>query len=388
MMTEQNGYRLPFDNQRLDLLMEEARLDALIMTSKHSIQYVFGGYRYHFHSLMDAIGLSRYLPALVYRQGDLDRAAYFGNGIEAGESDNPAIWVSHKDFSSMTSSGCARAVAEYLGRIGCTNARIGIEKGFLPADAFCELRSALPQARFTDATFTIELLRACKSPAELAKLKKASEGVIAAIVTTFDHHGPGATKNDLIESVRGEEMRRGLNFEYCLASIGRSFNRSPSDQLWKVGDVVCLDSGGNYQGYVGDLARMCVDGEPDQELQDALGIVDEIQQAARVPIRSGIGGGEIFDRPRSIIDASPYRERLEFVAHGMGIVSHEAPWLTENGPVPYPAYHADRPLEEGMVLSIETTLFHESRGFIKLEDTVAVTSEGYEAFGDWGRGWN
>ncbi len=41
-----------------------------------------------------------------------------------------------------------------------------------------------------------------------------------------------------------------------------------------------------------------------------------------------------------------------------------------------------------MVLSIETTLKHPSRGFIKLEDTVAVTADGWEGFGDRGRGWN
>ena len=41
-----------------------------------------------------------------------------------------------------------------------------------------------------------------------------------------------------------------------------------------------------------------------------------------------------------------------------------------------------------MVLSIETTLPHRRRGFIKLEDTVAVTADGFEAYGDHGRGWN
>jgi Xaa-Pro dipeptidase len=42
----------------------------------------------------------------------------------------------------------------------------------------------------------------------------------------------------------------------------------------------------------------------------------------------------------------------------------------------------------GMVLSIETTMPHPKRGFVKLEDTVAVTATGYEPFGDAGRGWN
>jgi Xaa-Pro aminopeptidase len=56
--------------------------------------------------------------------------------------------------------------------------------------------------------------------------------------------------------------------------------------------------------------------------------------------------------------------------------------------VPYDDYDAHRPLEAGMVVSIETTMKHPKRGFIKLEDTVAVTPGGHEIFGENGRGWN
>ena len=72
----------------------------------------------------------------------------------------------------------------------------------------------------------------------------------------------------------------------------------------------------------------------------------------------------------------------------MGLISHEAPRLSSKAPIPYPAYDADLPLAVGMVISIETTILHPRRGFIKLEDTVAVTEDGCEAFGDYGRGWN
>ncbi|HXX03001.1 MAG TPA: M24 family metallopeptidase, partial [Xanthobacteraceae bacterium] len=78
----------------------------------------------------------------------------------------------------------------------------------------------------------------------------------------------------------------------------------------------------------------------------------------------------------------------EFLAHGMGLISHEAPRLTSTGPVPYDGYDADKPLEAGMVISVETTLLHPRRGFIKLEDTVAVTPTGYEIYGNRARGWN
>lgn len=42
----------------------------------------------------------------------------------------------------------------------------------------------------------------------------------------------------------------------------------------------------------------------------------------------------------------------------------------------------------GMVLSLETTLKHQRRGFIKLEDTVLVRPDGFEILGEASRGWN
>jgi Xaa-Pro aminopeptidase len=56
--------------------------------------------------------------------------------------------------------------------------------------------------------------------------------------------------------------------------------------------------------------------------------------------------------------------------------------------VPYTSHDAKRPLEAGMVISIETTMQHPKRGFIKIEDTVVVTETGWEGLGDTGRGWN
>jgi Xaa-Pro aminopeptidase len=56
--------------------------------------------------------------------------------------------------------------------------------------------------------------------------------------------------------------------------------------------------------------------------------------------------------------------------------------------VPYPASDADIPLEAGEVVSVETTLLHPSRGFIKLEDTMVVTDVGHEIYGEGARGWN
>ena len=104
--------------------------------------------------------------------------------------------------------------------------------------------------------------------------------------------------------------------------------------------------------------------------------------------RPGLIGGEIYAAAAPLVKKSKHHNHMEFLAHGMGMVSHEAPRLTDRGPVPYPAEYAAQPLESGMVVSVETTLMHPTRGFIKLEDTVVVTDQGHEVYGEGARGWN
>ncbi len=379
---------IPFDVGRLDALMDQAGIDALIVTSKHNIQYLLGGYRFFFFDHFDAIGVSRYLPVLVYVKGDPERAAYIGHPMESYERELNRFWVPTFSGSARMSTDGIQAAIEKLKTLAPKAKRIGIERSFLPADAESALRLGMPNAQFVEAQLPLERLRAVKTRQELELLRKASDLVVDSMLAVIAGAQPGMSKNELVEALRREEVNRGLAFEYCLITAGTSLNRAPSDQVLREGDILSLDSGGNYKGYIGDLCRMGVFGEPDAELEDLLAEVDAIQQAARRPIRRGARGGDVFAAAEALTRGSPHGNSLEFVAHGMGLISHEAPRLTDRGPVPYSAYDADLPLQTGMVLSIETTILHPRRGFIKLEDTVAVTESGCEGFGDRGRGWN
>lgn len=378
---------LPFDQMKLDALMDKAGIDVLLLTSKHNIQYLLGGYRFFFFDFMDAIGVSRYLPVMIYRKGRPQEAAYFGNGLETYERQLDKFWPATVETKSWGTRDVIALAAQHLKKLGSIRS-IGVELAFLPADAHAALRDAMPNCEIVDALLPLERLRAVKTPGELELLKKASEGVVSSMLSVMNGHGPGATKKELAEALRLEEVKRGLTFEYCLVTVGASHNRSPSPATWNRGEVLSLDSGGNYKGYIGDLCRMAFLGDPDQELKDLLAEVDMIQQAARKPIRAGARGGDIYVEANKVFKTSPHRNIMHFCAHGMGMIPHEAPRLTATGPVPYPAYDEGLPLEEGMVISIETTLPHPKRGYVKLEDTVAVTKTGFEAYGDDGRGWN
>jgi Xaa-Pro aminopeptidase len=379
---------IPFDTARLDKLMDEAGMDVLIASSKHNVQYLLGGHRAFFFDTMDAMGLSRYLPVLVYAKGALDKAAYFGHRLENFQRENNPFWTPVQQCNNSGSVDTMQRAIEHIKKAGIKTGGIGAELSFLPVDAGKALQGAFADSKLSDALFVLERMRAIKTPDELKKLKIASEAVIDSMTTVIAKHGPGSTTAELTEALRREETNRGLTFDYCLITAGTSLNRAPSQRVWGQGDILSLDSGGNYHGYIGDICRMAIQGEPDAELTDMLGDIEEIQRAAFKPIKAGAMGSEVYQSAEARQSKSKYHNNIHFLGHGMGLVSHEAPRLTASGPVPYDDYDAHRPLEAGMVISVETTMQHPKRGFIKLEDTVVVTDKGYDIYGEGARGWN
>jgi Xaa-Pro aminopeptidase len=337
---------------------------------------------------MDATGVTRYLPVFIYAKGAPEKAAYFGHRLEKFQRELNPMWTPETQTNSNGTLDAMQKAVDHIRKAGIKTKRIAFEFGFLPYDAANMLRAAFPNADWVDALFVLERQRAKKSPEELAKLKYASEAVIDSMQAVIAQHGPGTTKAELVDALRREETNRDMTFEYCLITAGTSLNRAPSDQKWEKGEILSIDSGGNYQGYIGDICRMAIQGEPDQELGDLLGEIETIQRAAMKPIKAGALGREIYGNAAPEVARSRHHNHLDFLAHGMGMVSHEGPRLAENGPVRYPAEYAAEPLEAGMVVSVETTLMHPTRGFIKLEDTVIVTDNGHEIYGEGARGWN
>jgi Xaa-Pro aminopeptidase len=262
---------------------------------------------------------------------------------------------------------------------------VGVELPYLPAEAAATLA---PQLELHDATQLLETLRAVKRPHELEIVRAGSTAVVDAMLATFEASRVGESKAEIFERLRRQETERGLQFCYGLISAGADPNRAPSAQRLADGEVLSLDSGATLHGWVADLTRMAIVGEPSARHAELLAEVDQVQQAARARAHAGTRGGDLFAAAYEAIGDCDDRSRMSFLAHGTGLVTHEAPRLTATGSPPYPAAHAELPLQAGMVLSIESQVLDPLVGFVKLEDTVIVGVDGPEAVGDHGRGWN
>jgi Xaa-Pro aminopeptidase len=378
---------LPFDAARLDALLADHGVDVLLANSAHSTRHLLGGYRFFLYDKLPSIGLTSYVPVLGYVPGRPDQAFYVGAGNEDWGTKATPIWPEVHNVS-WGAADAAEHAAGLLRQRGLDGARIGVEAAYLPAEALQALQTALPSAQIVDAAEPLEELRAIKTADELDLIRRSASANVDAMLATYAAVRPGQTTAQIAERLRLEQTARGLDYAYCLIAAGPRHDRAPSDQQVGVGDIVSLDSGTSYSGYVADCVRMGVVGEPTDRMVELLAEVDDVQQAVRAAIRAGRRGGDLFEVAREQIARTPSRDLASFLAHGTGLLTHEAPRLTATGSPPYPAAHADKPLRAGMVLSVETHIADPEVGFVKLEDTVIVTDNGPEAVGDHGRGWN
>jgi Xaa-Pro aminopeptidase len=342
---------IPFDQVRLDALLDDLEVGIVLVCSKHNVQYLLGGYRYFFFAHSDAIGISRYLPILGYVKGRPECSFYIGAGNEDWGTQVSSIWVTNVVNRAWKPSDAALIAADLIKSAGIRTDRIAVEPGFLTLDAAQVLGSELSNPLFVDATLALEELRAVKTAVELQHIRIAAEALVDSMLATFATIRPGMTEREVVKRVRQEQTERGLDFDYALITSGPTFGRAPSERQIGSGEIISLDTAGYQVGYLADMARMAILGAPTALMKRLLNEIQYVQQTARSVVATGKKGGEIYEVGRAAVRECEHRKDLVFVAHGMGLIPHEAPHLMAEGEIPYPGTHVNRPLAAPVIVT-------------------------------------
>lgn len=370
---------LPFDVQKLTRLMEHTGLDLLLASTRHNVRYLTGGYFYHFHANAGRMARTQYLPFIGLPRGRVEDAFYVCRAEERGQIEAEGLWIARRVDAVRGTVSAAEGVVKTVRQLGLAEDAIAVELPFLPADAFLALRRGLPKARFVDATPALEELRAVKTPAELAHLRTVYERLAEGIQAAFAAGKPGITTAEIARCVEREIARRDMAFLYALVCAGPGTLRAPSSAPWEQGRILHIDAGGEVGDYLADICRMGCLGEPSRLARELHTACIEVQGRARRLVRPGLPCRELLVEGERAVAEHPFSQYGKFVAHGIGMVSHEQPDISPTNA---------RPLEAGMVLSIETEFIHPEVGHVKIEDAVAVTDSGCEGLGDLGRDWH
>ncbi|HEV2357709.1 MAG TPA: Xaa-Pro peptidase family protein [bacterium] len=377
---------LPFDGERLARLARGQHVDVVLASTRHNVRYLTGGYYVSFFARAARFGGGRYLSFVALPVARPAGAFYVGRRDEVFDEQHyidafGPFWIAERHWvprGPSMSEDAATVAARALRAGGHGAATIAIESSFLPADAYEALRRELPEATFVNAAPLLGELRAIKQPRELERLREVHRLTAETIRQVFRDGAAADTTREISGRIERYLGARGGVFLYALINVGPGLLRAASSQTWGERRPMHLDVGVELDEYVADIARMGSIGAPPAEAAALFDLCVAAQTRARAIVGPGASCGDLWRAGTEAVTAGPGAEYGRFLAHGLGMVSHEPPVVARDSP---------RRLEPGMVLSIETEVRHPDVGHIKIEDSVVVTPGGCEGLGDVDREW-
>jgi methionyl aminopeptidase len=199
-----------------------------------------------------------------------------------------------------------------------------------------------------------------KSEDEIKIMREAGRIVAQTLQKLVDACRPGVVAKDLDKLVRKEYARIDcvptfLGYAHppypatlCFSVNDELVHGIPDKQVIREGDLISIDLGATYKGFVGDSAVTFVVGEPTEEQQR---LIDVTRESLWVGIRAAHAGvklGVVSNAIGEYIESHGYGVVRQYVGHGVGRQMHEEPQVPNYGP-------PDRGvmLRKGMVLALE-----------------------------------
>ena len=265
-------------------------------------------------------------------------------------------------------------VEDFINESGAGKSQIGLVGEFNVGTLEEFLKARFPEATVKHTPAILMTMRAIKSPAEIAVMRKACHLADVGLQAAMDAVRPGVSEFDLSAEANYAMFKAGSEhpaFAIAVAAGPRSGFKhvAPTNNKVKTGDMVYLDLGGRYMGYYSDCSRQRVCGDPTPEqlrfMETQIQIVEEVTKAAR----PGAVIGELAEIGIKIARDAGYEQYLYFRGHGIGCATHDLPSFAPGNP---------KRLEENMVFCFEPMLVKYEFGTACWEDIWWVTSKGVE----------
>lgn len=197
-----------------------------------------------------------------------------------------------------------------------------------------------------------------KSRDEIAIMRQAGRVVAETLQVLVERLRPGLVEKELDEIVRKEFSRRGvvptfLGYHGYPATVCVSINDEivhgiPGDREIMDGDVVSIDLGCTYRGFVADSAVTAGAGNLSPEAQRLINVTRESLERGIAAARGGARVGAIGNAVQAFVEDQGFSVVREYVGHGVGREMHEDPQVPNYG-----RPDAGPVLKPGMVIAIE-----------------------------------
>jgi methionyl aminopeptidase len=140
-------------------------------------------------------------------------------------------------------------------------------------------------------------------------------------------------------------------------------------RILREGDIISVDSGTVWEGFVADSAFTAAVGEIDDEARQLLETTQGALEAAIQHMRPGERTGDISAAIQGYAESRGYQVTREYTSHGVGRQMHEAPMVPNFGDA-----GTGIPLRPGMTIAIEPMVLVGTSQTRVLQDQWTVVS--------------
>jgi Xaa-Pro aminopeptidase len=342
---------------------EELGVDLVVVTPGSDLRYLCG---------YDAHAMERLTALVVPRRGEplLVVPRLEAPMVEASPAGALGLDVLAWD---ETDDPFARLAAEATARLGGAPARVAVGNRTWAEHAL-GVQRALPGAVLELASPVLDRLRMVKSPAEVEELALAGAAIDRVHARMAEWLRVGRTEAEVGADIAAAILAEGhVGVDFTIVGSGPN-GASPHHELSarriEDGDVVVVDIGGQTAtGYRSDSTRTYAVGRaPGSDVAEWYAVLQAAQEAATAAVRPGVPCEAIDAVARDLITEAGWGEHfIHRTGHGIGLDSHEAPYLVAGN---------DLPLAPGMAFSIEPGIYLSGRCGARIEDIVVCTDDG------------
>jgi Xaa-Pro aminopeptidase len=353
--------------QRLREKLNEARLDAAVMTDRHEIYYFTG-------LLLQPQPFT--LPVVLWLevQGGSWLIAPASSGKNAFVDEH--LLYPQNEGATMNPDNLRRLCGLLKNRLMNVKAsRIGYQAESMPYQVMAELERALSPTEKTALDDTLERMQRRKDPDEIDLIRRSVQINIAAYDAAHMAIAPGVREIDVMAAGRAASLRAAGEWVYhngdYQSGVGGGFAR---DRAIEAGELYIIDAWTNYRGYWSDMSRVFSVGNNPTPVQVSLfEHLKKIQLEAPKLLKPGVDGRDVWRELDRMVREHPALAEKGLVhhgGHGIGLRAHEQPDLNpERGGL----------LEVGTVVTIEPgAYFAEANGGARIENMYLITESGPE----------
>jgi Xaa-Pro aminopeptidase len=236
------------------------------------------------------------------------------------------------------------------------------------------LGAALDPVQLVEAGPSMAALRRTKTPEEIDRLRAAAAAADQAMLAITGERLSGRSEDDVSRRIRELLLDAGhQTADFAIVASGpnaASPHHEPGERLIARGDALVLDIGGTRDGYCSDTTRTAFVGEPPAEFAKLHAVLREAQAAACDAVAPGVAARDIDRTARRIIDDAGYADCfIHRTGHGIGMETHEEPYIVESNA---------EPLQPGDAFSVEPGIYVSGHWGARIEDIVVCTDSGGE----------